>query len=62
MASKPLMTTVERAERHKRVVAVYAELKSSRAVAKRFGLSKTHVGNIVKLYGVARPVGRPRRA
>lgn len=62
MASKPLMTTVERAERHKRIVEAYRADPSIRRAAERFGMCKERVRQVVHLYGVARPRGRPRRA
>lgn len=62
MASVPAMTNRERGERQRRIVAAYEAGASSRALAQQFGLRDGWVRQIVKLYGVARPVGRPRRA
>ncbi len=59
MSRPPILTRTDRSERHKRIVAVYQQGHSSRAVAARFGLNDSHVRAIVRLYGVARPVGRP---
>ena len=55
------LTHNDRAERHKRIVRRYAEGASSRQIAAEFGLSRGHVSLIASLYGVNRPVGRPRR-
>lgn len=60
MASKPFMTTVDRAERHKRIVAAYQAGETSRTVAAAFGMNDSHVRGILRLYGVSRRVGRPR--
>lgn len=54
------MTRVERAERHKLIAASYKSGLPSREVARRFGLNDSHVRYIARLYGVARPAGRPR--
>ncbi len=47
--------------RHEKIVTAYLRPASSRAVAAEFGMSDGHVRYILRLYGVARPVGRPRR-
>ncbi len=54
------LTRVDRAQRHKRIVSEYVAGLSSRAVAKRFNLSDSHVRAVVRLYEAARPPGRPR--
>lgn len=62
MASTPLLTRNDRAERSKQIVAAYEAGATSRTLAERFGLTDSHVRSILRLYGVARPVGRPRKA
>lgn len=59
MATRPTMTRIDRAERHKRIVAAYQLTPNSRTVADLFGMNDSHVRSIVRLYGVSRPVGRP---
>lgn len=59
MSRAPALTHTDRAHRHKRIVAAYQCGASSRAVAEMFGMNDSHVRSIVRLYGVARPGGRP---
>ena len=59
MASVPTLTRIDRAERHRRIVAAYQSGASSRAVADWFGMNDSHVRYVLRLYGVARPGGRP---
>lgn len=59
MAAAPQLTRVDRYERHQRLIADYGRGLSSRAVAALHGLSDSHVRAVVRLYEVARPVGRP---
>ena len=49
-------------ERNQRIVDAYRQGLPSAVVAERFGMGKTQVRRILRLYGVSRPVGRPRRA
>lgn len=56
----PHLTRVDRCERHRALVAEYLTGLPSRAVAARFGLSDSHTRAVLRLYEVARPVGRPR--
>ena len=58
----PALSRVERAARHKRIVAAYQTGLSSRAVAEMFGVSDTLVRQVVGLYECARPPGRPRKS
>lgn len=58
MPEARFLTRVDRAERHRAIVADYCAGLSSRAVAARYGLSDGHVRAIVRLYEVARPIGR----
>lgn len=53
------MTDAERAERH-RAIADACKRDSTTVVAAQFGLSRSRVKEIAKLYGVSRPIGRPR--
>lgn len=62
MASAPALTRYDRAQRCKQIVAAYEAGATSRTLAERFRLTDSHVRSILRLYGVARPVGRPRRA
>lgn len=49
-------------ERNKRIVEAYQQGSPSVAVAQQFGMGKSQVRDILRLYGVSRSVGRPRRA
>jgi hypothetical protein len=59
MSRTPALTFVDRAQRHKRIVAAYESGASSRAVADWFGMNDSHVRYVLRLYGVARRPGRP---
>ena len=59
MASVPQLTRVDRAWRHKAIVAAATDGLSSRTLAARFGMNDSHVRSILRLYGVARRAGRP---
>lgn len=61
MSARSLPRTAQ-AERRQAIADAYATGLSSREVAERFGTSGGRVREIAKLYGVARPVGRPRAA
>ena len=52
----------EQARRRQAIADAYAAGLSSRAVADMFSTSGGHVRTVIKLYGVARKVGRPRAA
>ena len=62
MSRAPLLTFADRAVRHQRIAATYQAGHSSRSVAAMFGMNDSHVRAIARLYGIARPVGRPRKA
>ncbi len=62
MSYQPVLTRVDRAQRHRRIVEAYQSGLCSRTVAVLFDLSDSHVRHVVNLYEVSRPVGRPRRA
>lgn len=53
----PKMTFVDRAERQRRVAAAIASVKSSRQVAREFGMHDSYVRSIARLYGVSHPRG-----
>lgn len=53
------MTRTERAARMRRMVTAYQDGHSTRKVAELFGMSRSHVGDVMRLYGVQRRVGRP---
>jgi transposase len=53
------MSRRERADRHRAIVAAYELGGTSRSVASQFRVSSGFVRDIIKLYGVSRPVGRP---
>lgn len=59
MAYYPILTRVDRARRAERVAQRYARGINSSQVADEFGLSRSRVIEIARLYGVSRPVGRP---
>jgi hypothetical protein len=52
------MTCAERAERHA-AIAEACKRDTTAVVAARFGMSRSRVKEIAKLYGVSRPIGRP---
>jgi hypothetical protein len=52
------MNRIERARRQAAVAEAYKSFPT-RQVAAMFGLSKSRVKEIAKLYGVSRPIGRP---
>ena len=55
------LTRNDRAERHRRIAREFANGNlGSRAIAAKFGMNDSHVRQIARLYGVSRPVGRPR--
>lgn len=56
----PLLTHVDRARRAERVAKRYAQGVSASQVADEFGLSRSRVSEIARLYEVSRPAGRPR--
>lgn len=63
MASSPsVMSNWERGKRQREMIAAYQAGMSSREVGERFGVSGQWVRELAQLWGVARPVGRPRRA
>ena len=59
MPEARFLTRVDRAQRHKAIVADYERGHCSRTVAQQFGLSDGHVRAVLRLYGVARRRGRP---
>ena len=61
MSVAPIMTRTDRAERHRRLVRQYEAGTSTYALADQYGLSRSHVCSIVRLYGVVRRPGRPNK-
>ena len=60
MSHTPTLTHVDRAERHRRLVREYVAGASSYDLADRFGMNRSHICAVMRLYGVARRPGRPR--
>lgn len=60
MSRVPELTRVDRAERHRRMVAAYVAGASTYDLADRFGMNRSHVSAVMRLYGVVRRPGRPR--
>lgn len=58
MSRLPTLTRADRAYRHEKIVAAYQRGGCSRSVASMFGMSDSHVRAVLRLYGVARPVGK----
>jgi transposase len=56
------MTNRERGQRQRDVISAYMAGETSRQVAERFGISSSYVRTLIGLWGVSRPVGRPRNA
>ena len=59
MSRPPILTRVDRAQRHNRIVAAYCAGRCSRAVAAMFGMNDSHVRSVLRLYGASRRPGRP---
>lgn len=53
------MSRQAQAERRAQIAQAYERGLTSREVAELFDTSSGHVRDVIKLYGVSRPVGRP---
>lgn len=61
MSRAPYLTRADRAERHRRLVSDYVAGASTYDLAERYGLNRSHISAVMRLYGVVRRPGRPMK-
>lgn len=59
MSAAPNLTRTDRAARHRRMVAAYQAGASTYDLANDFGMNRSHISAVMRLYGVVRRPGRP---